>query len=104
MPRGRLARGALPIVLSVATLAVTACSAGTAVTPTAPVAANVAPPQPATVTAGMQIGAAPAAPNGWAPPSRITPVDPLPGMFKSVGDTPPQPDAKVRVFFLGMQW
>jgi hypothetical protein len=104
MSRGRLSSRALPIFLSVATVAVTACSAGTAVTPTAPSAAKVAPPQPAGVTAGMQIGTAPAAPSGWAPPAKIAPVDPLPGMFKSVGESPPQPDAKVRVFFLGMQW
>jgi hypothetical protein len=52
----------------------------------------------------MQIGTATVAPSGWARPAKIVPVDPLPGTFKSVGDTPPQPDAKVRVFFLGMQW
>ena len=41
----------------------------------------------------------------WLDPAgQDYPVDPLPGMFKSVGDMPPQPGAKVRVFFLGMQW
>lgn len=52
----------------------------------------------------MQIGSAPAAASGWAPPPQIAPVTPLPGMYQSVGTAPATPLAKVRVFFLGMQW
>jgi hypothetical protein len=52
----------------------------------------------------MQIGTLPTAPAGWAPPASITPLNPLPGKFQSTSTTPAQPGAKVRVFFLGMQW
>ena len=81
------------------------CSSGGATNPTAPAAA--APPTlapGAAVPAGTQIGTLPSAPAAWTPPAKITPVNPLPGMFQSTGDVPAQPGAKVRVFFLGMQW
>ena len=104
MRQSRFFRAALPAVLTVATLLGTACSAGSTTSPAAPTAPAAAQAKPGSVTAGMQIGTAAAAPAGWAPPARITPIDPPPGMFKSVGDAPPQPAAKVRVFFLGMQW
>jgi hypothetical protein len=104
MARGRFTRTALPILLTCAALAATDCSATTTVSPTAAPAPKVAPTQPGGVQAGMQLGIAPAAAGNWAPPSKITPIDSLPGMWKSVGETPPQPGAKVRVFFLGMQW
>jgi len=52
----------------------------------------------------MQIGTLSTAPAGWMPPAKITPIDPTPGMFKSVGDTPQPGGSKVRVFFFGMQW
>jgi hypothetical protein len=104
MARSRFFRAGLPTLLTLAALAATACTATTASTPTTPAAPAAAQTKPGEVSAGMQIGTAPAAPAGWAPPARITPVDPVPGMFKSVGDMPAQPGAKVRVFFLGMQW
>src|SRR5262245_13194334 len=98
MHRG-FGRVAAPLLLVLAT----ACSPATTNAPAASTASGT-PASAVAVTAGAQIGTASAAPAGWAPPSKITPVDPLPGMFKSVGDTPAQPDARVRVFFLGMQW
>jgi len=69
----------------------------------APAPPTVGPAASGVVTAGVQIGTMPTVPAGWAPPAKIAPVDPPPGMFKVVSDTP-QPGAKVRVFFLGMQW
>jgi hypothetical protein len=104
MARGRFFRAALPALLTMAALVATGCSATTASTPPTPAAPAAAQTKPGEVSAGMQIGTASAAPSGWTPPARISPVDPLPGMFKSVGDMPPQPGAKIRVFFLGMQW
>jgi hypothetical protein len=89
-----------------------AATCAPATSTTAPQSGATTAPSPATatpkaatgeVTAGVAIGTASAAPSGWMPPAKITPVNPAPGMFKSVGDAPPQPAAKVRVFFLGMQ-
>jgi hypothetical protein len=84
-----------------------ACSSGSTTSPAAPAApppSTVAPAANGAVTAGAQIGLLPSAPAGWAPPRKITPINPPPGMFQSTGDAPAQPGAKVRVFFLGMQW
>jgi hypothetical protein len=104
MARRRIFRAGLPALLTAAALVAAGCSATTTTTSTTPAAPAAAQTKPGEVSAGMQIGTASAAPSGWTPPARITPVDPVPGMFKSVGDMPPQPGAKVRVFFLGMQW
>ena len=99
------------VMLGVCALVAAAC-APAASTPPPPESSTTAPASATAarhsttgeVTAGVAIGTTEAAPTGWMPPARITPVDPVPGMFKSVGDAPPQPAAKVRVFFLGMQW
>jgi hypothetical protein len=88
------------LVLS-GTILAAACAPATTTTSTL---AGATPARAVAVNAGMQIGNTPPAPAGWAPPAKVTPVDPVPGMFKSVGDAPPQPAPKVRVFFLGMQW
>jgi hypothetical protein len=87
-----------PLVLTACALLVAACST-TSATPSPP-----APGAAGGVIAGTQVGSAPAAPGGWTPPGQIAPISPPPGMFQSVGDAPAQPMAKVRVFFLGMQW
>ncbi len=93
----------LRALLVAGSLIAAACSNGRATSPTAPDSATGAPAKSGGVTAGVQIGSAPAAPAGWAPPTKITPVTDLPGKFQSVGDTPP-PGTKVRVFFFGMQF
>jgi hypothetical protein len=96
-----------------AACALVAAACAPAASPTAPAASSTTAPSLATavpqvaageVTAGLPIGTASSAPAGWTPPAKITPVNPVPGMFKSVGDAPAQAAAKVRVFFLGMQW
>jgi hypothetical protein len=81
-----------------------ACSSGGATSTAAPAPPTAASAVKGLVTAGVQIGTLPSAPAGWAPPAKITPVNPPPGMFQSTGDAPAQSGAKVRVFFLGMQW
>jgi hypothetical protein len=98
---------AVPALMATFSLVVAACSSSGAPGPTsaavAPAPPTAVPPANGAVTAGTQIGTLPSAPAGWTPPATIAPVNPLPGMFQSVGTTP-QPGAKVRVFFLGMQW
>jgi hypothetical protein len=94
----------LPALLAAVSLVGAACSSSGATPPAAPAPPTVGPAANGVVTAGTQIGTLPTAPAGWAPPAKITPVDPPPGMFHSTGDAPAQPGAKVRVFFLGMQW
>jgi hypothetical protein len=92
------------VMLGVCALVAAACApaASTSAPPSSTPAASSATPAPKAaigeVTAGAAIGSASAAPAGWMPPAKITPVNPVPGMFKSVGDAPPQPAAKVRVF------
>ena len=88
----------MPVVLAAGSLVLAACSSAVSTSQA------TAAPTPAGVQAGMQIGTMPAAPSGWAAPTQITPVGQLPGMFQSVGTSPATPMAKVRVFFLGMQW
>ncbi len=80
---------ALRALLVAGSLIATACSNGGATSPSAPDASTGAPAKPGGVTAGVPIGSAPAAPAGWAPPTKITPVTDLPGKFQSVGDTSP---------------
>ena len=104
MPQRVFRTRALGMLRISASLLGTACSAAGPSTPGATTAPASAPEKAGAVTAGMQIGTSPLAPAGWTPPTKITPVSPLPGTFQSVGDTPAQPGAKVRVFFLGMQW
>lgn len=94
---------ALRALLLAGSLFAAACSSGGATSSTVPAASTGAPAQPSGVTAGVQIGSAPTAPAGWAPPTKITPVTDLPGKFQSVADTPPS-GARVRVFFFGMQF
>jgi hypothetical protein len=91
-------------MIAVGALVLAGCSSGGASNVPAASATAPAPGKPGAVVAGAQIGTLPTVPAGWMPPARITPANPLPGMFQSVGDTPAQPAAKVRVFFLGMQW
>jgi hypothetical protein len=93
----------LPALLAAFSLVATACSSSGATPAAAPAPPTVAPAANGVVTAGVPIGTMPTLREGWSPPAKITLVDPPPGMFKSVSDTP-QPGAKVRVFFLGMQW
>ncbi len=93
----------LRALLVAGSLIATACSNGGATSPTTPDTSTAAPATSGGVMAGVQIGSAPPAPAGWAPPTKITPVTDLPGKFQSVGDTPP-PGTKVRVFFFGMQF
>lgn len=93
----------LPALMAAFSLVGAACSSSGATPAAAPAPPTVGPAASGVVTAGAQIGTMPTVPAGWAPPAKITPVDPPPGMFRSVSDTP-QPGAKVRVFFLGMQW
>jgi hypothetical protein len=106
MIRSRVTVGALVAAFS---LLGAACAGGGTTQPaTAPTTA-AAPPTTALaktgpVTPGTMIGTLPTAPGGWAPPATLTPVNPLPGMFQSVGTTPQPQVGKVRVFFLGMQW
>jgi len=98
--------GVVQALLLAGSLFAAACSSNGATSPTAPTAPHVPTGAPATagsVMAGGQIGSAPTAPAGWAPPAKITPVADLPGKFQSVADTPP-PGTKVRVFFFGMQF
>jgi len=97
---------ALRALLVAGSLFAAACSSSRATSPSVPVASDASIGTSAkldSVTAGVQIGTAPTAPAGWAPPAKITPVPDLPGKFQSVGDTPP-PGDKVRVFFFGMQF
>jgi hypothetical protein len=95
-------RQSLAAILATCSLLLAGCSGTSAVT--APPASTTEPSKPGAVVAGMQIGNMPTAAAGWMPPAKISPVNPLPAMFQSVGDAPAQPGAKVRVFFLGMQW
>jgi hypothetical protein len=88
----------LAVALMACSLILTACATNaTSNNPQATLAAGG-------VTAGTPVGTGPTAAPGWTPLTQITPVSPLPGMFQSVGAAPGQPLAKVRVFFLGMQW
>src|SRR5579872_4910371 len=98
----------IPLVAAMSMLGA-ACASGTTqpTAATAPAAtaapgATAAPAAGSGVTAGVQIGTLPTAPAGWAPPATITPVNPPPGMFQSVGTAPQPQVGKVRVFFLGM--
>ena len=89
-------------LLSAGVLLIAGCAPQAAPAP----ATVVAPAATAStgVTAGAPVGAPQTVLTGWTPPRQITPVNPLPGTFQSVGESPAQPEQKVRVFFLGMQW